>query len=355
MTNFDDLKSQRVSQVWPLRAGAKPTPSLDALLAALNELDKRLELIRTIDMPASVVVLIENIRTRIAHLANTLNEQIVLGGVNNAKPAEIRLGHLVDRKELDSLREIAGVIQPNPEIPASRILDNMRQLMGHINSWEDSAVGQALDDLAELQDSEPGALTISDDLRQAILGRRGAQRIRRLEERAQRSVENISGAAREVGKALLSTTFDQLAKAEAKRASHWNTLVMLFVGIAALLSVAGVWLNEVDIIDINGVTGLLQKALVVVPFLALATYAGRISAQHRKVAQYLWLLGVQVDSVRGFIDGLPQRVQDEVILVLGRRAYSEPGVANSMDGSVGVPPEQLGPIIEKAIEAARKS
>ncbi|OKH76596.1 hypothetical protein EB72_27740 [Mycobacterium sp. SWH-M1] len=130
---------------------------------------------------------------------------------------------------------------------------------------------------------------------------------------------------------------------------------MLFVGIAALLSVAGVWLNEVDIIDINGVTGLLQKALVVVPFLALATYAGRISAQHRKVAQHLWLLGVQVDSIRGFIDGLPQRVQDEVILVLGRRAYAEPGVVNSMDGSVGVPPEQLGPIIEKAIEAARKS
>jgi hypothetical protein len=59
----------------------------------------------------------------------------------------------------------------------------------------------------------------------------------------------------------------------------------------------------------------------------------------------------QIDSVKAYVAGLPEPVQQEIIVALGRRAFSEPGIANGEAGTVGIPPEQVLPVLEKAIDA----
>jgi hypothetical protein len=106
--------------------------------------------------------------------------------------------------------------------------------------------------------------------------------------------------------------------------------------------------------QLTGAYGMVIKALIGLPLFALAAYSGRISAQHRRLSQHMRTLTAQVDSVKAYVAGLPEPVQQEIIAALGRRAFSEPGIAAAEAGTVGIPPEQVLPALEKAIEAIKE-
>jgi hypothetical protein len=86
------------------------------------------------------------------------------------------------------------------------------------------------------------------------------------------------------------------------------------------------------------------------PLFALATYIGRISAQHRRMSQHTKNLTAQIDSVKAYVSTLPEATQQDIVASLGERAFSAPAVAGN-DGAVGIPPEQILPTLEKAVEA----
>src|SRR5690349_24393153 len=44
-------------------------------------------------------------------------------------------------------------------------------------------------------------------------------------------------------------------------------------------------------------------------------------------------LTAQIDSVKAYVAGLPEPVQQEIIVALGRRAFSEPGIASGEAGT----------------------
>jgi hypothetical protein len=102
------------------------------------------------------------------------------------------------------------------------------------------------------------------------------------------------------------------------------------------------------------ISSIVVKLLIGLPLFALATYCGRISAQHRQLSQHMRTLTAQIDSVKAYVAGLPEPVQQEIIVALGRRAFSEPGIASGDAGTVGIPPEQVLPLLEKAIEAIKE-
>ncbi len=131
--------------------------------------------------------------------------------------------------------------------------------------------------------------------------------------------------------------------------------VMLFVFLGITLPLSAIWAEGHFLTELTGATAVLTKALIAIPLLAMATYCGRISAQHRKTGQHLRMLTAQVDSVRAYVDGLPTEIRNEILLVLGRHTYSEPGVVSGSEGSVGIPPEQIMPTIDKLLEAVKQT
>jgi hypothetical protein len=278
----------------------------------------------------------------------------MLGGTKGHR-RKILLGHLIDRVELDALRQVADMIgpteEPTEDIAGSHVHKTMQELTAYLNSWNTTAIGQALDDVAEAQREDSGAVSASENLETALSARL-VQRLEALEDRAQQSVENLQQATREGGKTRLSETFAELAVEEADSAALWNKGVLVFVVLGIALPLSAIWLEDRILSELTGLTSLITKALIAVPLLAMATYCGRISAQHRKMAQHLRMLTAQVNSVRAFVDGFPDQVQHEIIAVLGRNAYSDPGIGGA-EGAVGIPPEQVMPAIEKLAQSVK--
>jgi hypothetical protein len=109
----------------------------------------------------------------------------------------------------------------------------------------------------------------------------------------------------------------------------------------------------------DGTTGTIVKALTGIPLFALATYFGRISSQHRETERYLRILATQVDSVQAYADVLPEADRVQLIINLGSRAFSAPGFAAADKGSVGLIPDNVMELLNKALditkEAAKRS
>jgi hypothetical protein len=179
------------------------------------------------------------------------------------------------------------------------------------------------------------------------------RRIGSLERQAEVTIQNLKEAAGEGGKERLAQTFDKRGNEESISAANWNKLVMLFVALGICLPLSAIALEDRFLGQLTGTYGLVVKALIGLPLFALATYSGRISAQHRRMSQHMKTLTAQIDSVRAYVSTLPEVAQQEIVSGLGRRAFSEPGVAGT-DGAVGIPPEQILPTLDKAVEALKE-
>jgi hypothetical protein len=204
--------------------------------------------------------------------------------------------------------------------------------------------------------SEKSSATVafSQKLRQMYRDQESFRRLSSLERQAGATVRDLKTAAGEGGKERLAQTFDDRGSAEAKSASNWNKLVMLFVALGIGLPLAAISLEDHFLGQLTGTYSIVIKVLIGLPLFALATYSGRISAQHRQLSQHMKTLTAQIDSVKAYVAGLPEPVQQEIIVAHGRRAFSEPGIASGEAGTVGIPPEQVLPLLEKAIDAVNE-
>ena len=332
------------------------TRALDECLVTLKVAGEKLGSLTQFVSPLTASTTLEPARRTVEGLTNFLGLRIAFIEYETEKITRPRFGEIIDPIELLALSALIGKAQ-NFELsqadPEPQVIDFAHELTKHIESFEEGSLSRALDNLDRArQFLGDERLNISDSLVDAITARR-VQRLENLEGRAQRSFENLQLAARATGKALLSETFSGLAAEEAESAFKWNLLVVLFVTLGISLPLAAIWAEERFLPEIEGVTGVLTKALIAVPLLAMATYSGKISASHRRVSQHMRVLAAQVDSVRAYVDGLPSEIQNEVMLTLGRNAYSDPGFTNP-DGAVGVPPEQIMPALEKAVDALKE-
>jgi hypothetical protein len=66
------------------------------------------------------------------------------------------------------------------------------------------------------------------------------------------------------------------------------------------------------------------------------------------------VLVAQIYSVKAYATGLDEQIQQEIIAALGKRAFSDPGAAGVLEGTVGVPPEDVVDILEKAAKAIKE-
>jgi len=281
-----------------------------------------------------------------------LNEEVAFARPGTDDAYRLHLGQLVRPYDLNFLQKAAE--RTTDELRAARPSPaNLETLTFYLQAWVDFIIPSALGDLEVLGGSND-RITSSPRVQSMLRDNERLRRIGSLERQAETAVRNIRVAAGEGGKERLAQTFEARGKAEEASASNWNKLVMLFVTLGIGLPLVAISLDQHFLGQLPGTYGVVIKALIGLPMFALATYSGRISAQHRKMAQHMKTLTAQIDSVKAYVATLPRETQQDIIAALGRRAFSEPGVIGS-EGAVGIPPEQILPTVEKVVEAVKNA
>lgn len=281
-----------------------------------------------------------------------LNEEVVFPRPGTGEQLRLHLGQLVRPYDLEFLTRLAE--RTSTELFAERPSQaNLEALTIYLQTWVDFIIPSALGDLEVLAGGTDRIVAVSNPRIQLML--RDNERLRRigsLERQAEVAVQNIKVAAGEGGKERLAQTFEARGEAEDTSASNWNKLVMFFVALGIGLPLVAISLDQHFLGQLPGTYGVIIKALISLPMFALATYSGRISAQHRRMAQHMKTLTAQIDSVKAYTAALPPETQQDIIATLGRRAFSEPGVTGS-EGVVGIPPGEILPTLERVLDAIK--
>lgn len=134
-------------------------------------------------------------------------------------------------------------------------------------------------------------------------------------------------AAAEVGKRRLKRDFASVGNRE----TLWGTLWTLFaftLTVGAIIAPVILFTTDVKFGTLEGPSVTLIKTFIGLPLLAFAAYCGRVASQHRDVARHLNLLVSQIDSITAFGADLSEGVMEEIQLILGRRAFSDPAPTN---------------------------
>ncbi|SCX32926.1 hypothetical protein [Mycolicibacterium fluoranthenivorans] len=300
----------------------------------------------TTSATAEIYASIETLTTMLNEIASFIDIH------RTAEGLATRVGRLVAPDRIEALTsqidETASAYKIDFDL-GQRTIVSLARL---VYSWIDSEIPELLHqyDLSlALRDIQ---LDVGPMSAQALARYRNEQ-VAGLQRQAFKTVENLKEAAGEGGRERLAQTFETRGKEEATSASDWNKLVMVFVTLGIVLPLVAISLGDHFLGQLSDTYALVVKALIGLPMFFMATYAGRISAQHRKLSQHMKTLTAQIDSVRAYAEPLSPDQRQDLIATLGKRAFSEPGVTTPGEGSVGMPPEDIRPILEKAIEALK--
>ena len=153
----------------------------------------------------------------------------------------------------------------------------------------------------------------------------------------------------------MAEAFEATAHAEDERAKFWTTCVFACIALGILLPIFVLSVDTVFFTQVTGLAGTIIKALTGVPLYAAAAYCGRIAAQHRETARHMQILTSQIKSVRAYVSTLPKEQQHEIVAILGKRAFSDPELTTRDKGRVNMVPDQLIPVLEKAMDVAKEA
>ena len=325
----------------------------DTCLLNLDSLDRRIDEVMDRTPAAEAGTFIFHVRNLVKSLAELLSEDVSVIDPDGKVTNEFFFGQAFRQYDLEFLGDTVGrVSQELGRVEPARAEASLRALTSYLQAWVDFIVPTAFGDLDEAIEGTSSRVIYTDRLRQLHEGNQSLRRIGKFEQQARQAMQNLKLAAGEGGNERMAQTFESRGHTEAANASKWNNLVMALVGLGILLPLGAIWLEGNFLPQLTGWTAIITKALIAVPLLGLATYSGRISAQHRRMSQHMFTLTAQLDSVRAFTEDLPDASKDKIITALGMRAFSEPGVATP-DGAVGIPPEQVMPALEKALDAVK--
>jgi hypothetical protein len=344
----DAFESSPLAQV--LVGRRQPREALEGCVEALRALVTKLD---TIPKATSAAVSSDD---GVKRLESCLVSMINLGG--EQRHGEFLFGELIRPDELRNLQSIctraANILVPK----VTHLAQNAEtlKLSKALRDWEQSVINPALDSLTYFRSTlGPTDLLVTEPPISDMLSQRREQRIGELEQAAQRGVASIKRAAGVAGKERIAQTFADGAKEEEKTAKFWTGCVVGFVIAGIILPVVALSTDKFVFTQITGLTGTIIKALTCLPLFALATYFGHIAAQSRDLSRHLKVLTAQIDSVQAYVMELPEEMQHEIVEVLGKRAFGDPGLITRDKGKISVIPEDIIPSLQKALEIAAES
>ncbi len=298
----------------------------------------------------------EQLRRTHAHaldVAKLLREEVELERPEmRGSTVRVKFGQFVEPRYLEELATVLAQVPLNyADMATATYLSHLDAVNGALSDF-DSATSQAITDLGAAMANLDSSIGLSDRLarmitqesvRRAVQGSNQVTEIRR----------DVSDKGSDEGVARLSSRFSDRANEEEESAKKWNRLVMVFVFLGMFLPFAAIPLDQLLLGDLEQSYSFILKAFVSLPMFALATYSGRISAQHRRMGQHMRTLVAQLDSVKLYTADLSDEVKEDLRAAMGKRAFSEPGVLGP-DGSVGIPPDQLLDKVLQVVKEVRK-
>jgi hypothetical protein len=320
---------------------------------ALHTLEERI--VETKEQPGiTLSPFIHHVENLVKSVERIMREEVTVVEPSGLVVNNFYFGQVCRPYDLQFLRDTVDRVSEQLKARPQEMDASLSVLTPYLQTWVDFIIPSALSDLDEASEKSSALVIPSLGLRQMYGSQQSLRRLGSLESEAEAAVRNLKTAAGEGGQERLAQTFIELGDAEDRSASNWNMLVMLFVALGVALPLIAISLQDHFLGQLTGTNGVVIKALIGLPLFALATYSGRISAQHRRLSQHMKTLTAQIDSVKAYVAGLPESVQLEIVAGLGRRAFSEPGIAGADVGTVGIAPEQVVQALEKAIDAIKE-
>lgn len=226
-----------------------------------------------------------------------------------------------------------------------------------LESWNDSGFASAVDLLSRIRAASDMPLTVKAPRQlQELIDQGLAGRLEQLEQRATESLEKIQTATTKIGQAKLSGSFLQ-AKAWAN-VSAWTWTAGVFLCVVAGIALP-VWALTTDHEAFKsaapGLAGLALKVAIGLPLFGLAAYCGHVAAQHRETARHMSILSAQLNQVQAYSDILDPVQGQELLMLLGKRTFSDPGLAIYDKGKVSYIPDDVIDALRKVAQVISKT
>lgn len=301
---------------------------------------------------------LEDMRLEVNDLTRILVDVLEVSNRPHGEKFAFRFGQCIREDALNKLRrQIEALIRGLQDAPPDEKWDLIRHAAMSIRNWSDETLVTAYKELQNFIVDEPDIyrLVISDLLREKLADE-SLQNLKRIERSAESTLDNIDTAAGKVGAKTLAKGFSDQLDIESKRAYAWTAAVVLTVILGIALPVAALTTEKIVFSSVvDPIAGTAIKAIIGLPFLALAAYFARISSQHRETERYLRILVTQIDSVQAYAAVLDDEERRHLIVNLGNRAFADPGLARADKGKVGALPEDVTGLLTKALDLVAKN
>jgi hypothetical protein len=260
-------------------------------------------------------------------------------------------GQIVTPEEINALRSQAEITSAHirTSYADSVNISHIRAFGDFLGSWKIAALWPVADLIDRTVDMVTSPVVVNELLSEASYAR-----ITNIEASAKQRLSEIEQVTSKAGQGGLAAAFMDTRNEARRGARYWTCAVFICV----LLGIAGpVYALSLDIEalrQLTGLAGLLIKALAGLPFFALAAFSGHVAAQHRETARHLTILTAQIKSVQAYSNELPDQQRLDLMFILGKRAFSDPGFMLLDKGNVAVVPEGASELATQLSNVAGK-
>ncbi|MDO3127976.1 hypothetical protein P5V43_12765 [Mycobacteroides abscessus subsp. bolletii] len=255
-------------------------------------------------------------------------------------------GKLVAPRELSSLRSQSEITQSYIGTSTdSKVIAHIRDFGDFLSDWRVNALNPA----AEYLRSAIVAIEKvrgSTNLPPKVMDLITESAVRRLNQNVALSDRATTAA----GQQGLAKAFVEASEKSKNGAIAWT--IGVFACVAAGIGLP-IWALSIDgpiLAHMTGSPGIVARILIGLPTLALAAYCGHIAAQHRETARHMDILTAQLNSVGAYSNELPDEKRLELLMLLGKRTFSDPGFVLRDKGNLTYVPDDTLELLKKLSE-----
>ncbi len=271
---------------------------------------------------------------------------------------QFTFGQIVDRDELQTLHSQTNVTESYIGTATdSAVLAHIDQYGAFLSDWQRTALAPAVD---KFRTATTGTTALSITAKipigiSELIFQRSGHAIESIEREAEARLNQIERVTTQVGQQGLAKAFVEAGKKAEWSAVRWTIGVILCVAGGIGLPAWALAAESSILTQVAGGTEAIIKAALGLPLFALAAYCGHVASQQRQTARHMKILTAQLNSVAAYSNELPEDQRLELLMLLGKRTFSDPGLIQLDKGKLSYVPDDFAELTQKLIELRKKA
>lgn len=336
----------------------------------LGEFVKNVELLKD---NAGYLTVLKPAMSKLNSITSLLGDHFIAYPINapTKHPIELRFSALLPKASMTFLASHAvtlGATIQSDNTDYNTAINEVSSFLSALDNFDDTTVESAIREIDRLRNNDGKyRVSVGDNIDErlksqlwdrykSILGNLETQQSKMTSELSK--LEDIRRAAEkaatESGKRRLKRDFGSVGNRETLWAALWTVFAFILT-VGAIATPVVLFTKDVKFASETGLSVTLIKTFIGLPLLAFAAYCGRVASQHRDVARHLNLLVSQIDSVGAFVANLPEGAREEIQVILGKRAFSDPATSNDVNrAELGLGAGELALALSKALDVIDK-